>query len=252
MTSPLCTVVIPCHNGEEFLEAAFRSVMDQSFQAFHLVMVDDASQDGTMALAKSLGQGKANVTVVELPENQGRCFARNAGTRINGSPFVAFLDQDDTYHRDFLKVAVQTLQSNSEIDAVRVSPKISIELHPLFQKAISDSLANTMVFRRRAFEFVGGWPDSPVFRELKMGGEDIAIRRVFLMIFREAILDARLYNYNHRPGNALDLFLKRSKIVGDQIHLPPGDPNDKRHHEEIQRLKWEFAAKLRQLIYQQS
>ncbi|MCA9069268.1 MAG: glycosyltransferase family 2 protein, partial [Planctomycetaceae bacterium] len=158
MTTPLCTVVIPCHDGEAYLEAAFQSVMNQTFRAFHLVIVDDASQDGTLALARRLAHGHNNVTVVDLPQNQGRCYARNVGTRINRSPFVSFLDQDDSYHPEFLQTTIQTLHSHSEIDAVRVMPNVSVDVHPVQYKSISDSLANTMVFRRKAFEFAGGWP----------------------------------------------------------------------------------------------
>lgn len=225
--------------------------MNQSFRDFHLVMVDDASQDGTLSLAQKLAQGHTNVTVVSLPENRGRCFARNYGTTVAQSSFLAFLDQDDSYHPDFLHSTIQILQNHNEVDAVRVLPNVSVDMHPLQYKSISDSLANTMVFRRQAFEFLGGWPEGEIFRELAYGGEDVALRNLFLMIFREGVLDKPLYNYNYRPGNALDLFLSRSEVINDQLVFHSGQEDSQRLREEIGKRKQAFAAKIREFIYQQ-
>lgn len=247
--SAACTVVIPCFDGECYLESAFQSVMNQSFEDFHLVLVDDASRDQTLSLAQKLAEPYPNVSVVSIPENRGRCHARNLGTRINKSPFLAFLDQDDSYHPDFLRAAIQTLRQHPEIDAARVRPMINIQLDPLYEHSVSVSLANTMVFRRTAFEFVGGWPESEVFRRLALGGEDIALRTLFTMLFREGVLDAKFYNYSHRPGNALDLLLSRSEIVNGKIVAHSHREEDRILREEIQRLNREFAGKIRQFIY---
>src|SRR5262249_37792953 len=104
-----CTVVIPCYNGEPYLETAVRSVRAQRFADYHLVLVDDASQDGTRALARRLAAEGPNTTVLELPENRGRCCARNRGAEATRGPYLAFLDQDDSYHPDFLLAAVGIL-----------------------------------------------------------------------------------------------------------------------------------------------
>src|SRR5207253_2468449 len=90
-----CTIVIPCYNAEPYLEAAVDSVLAQTYQDYHLVLVDDASQDATLALAHRLARDRAKISVVALPENRGRCFARNAGTEVTRGPYVCFLDQDD-------------------------------------------------------------------------------------------------------------------------------------------------------------
>src|SRR5205814_8313851 len=126
-----CTVVSTCYNGEPYLETAVRSVLAQSYQDDHIVLVDDASPDGTRALACQLAQAHSKITVVELPENRGRCFARNAGTEVTRGRYVAFLDQDDAYQPDFLRVTITALSQAPSLDAVKVLPNISIPIDPV-------------------------------------------------------------------------------------------------------------------------
>lgn len=244
-----CGVTIPCHNGEAWLAAAFESVMRQTYSDFHLVLVDDASQDATLELAHRLAGNRSDVTVISLAKNSGRCAARNKGARAVDSPFIAFLDQDDSYAPDFLRVSLETLAKYPQIDAARVLPKVSIDVHPLQLESIATSLANTMVFRRTAFEFIGGWPESDVFRRYACGGEDVALRNLFLMIFREGAVDLPLYNYSHRPGNALDLFLQRSMVIGEKLVFRSDDDERQIIRDEIGCLKQGLADKLRQFVY---
>lgn len=248
--SPVVTVVIPCYNGEAYLESAVRSVMDQTFGDWHLVLVDDASSDGTLRLAEQLAERAARMSVVALSENRGRCYARNRGSQVNRSEFVAFLDQDDRYDPEFLSATLQVLQDRPYVDAARALPQLSVDVKPEQYRSIAESLMNTTVFRRKAFEFIGGWPDRPFFREAKYGGEDIALRNLFTMIFTEAVLHRPLYHYSHRPGNALDQFLARSDVEDGKLVLRSEHDEGQKMVQEVSQLKQEFAIRLRQFIYE--
>lgn len=249
-TSPACTVVIPCFNGEEVLEGAFESVMAQRFREFHLVMVDDGSTDGTRRLAERLAAGLPNVSVIALPENRGRCHARNRGARERRTEFVSFLDQDDGYDPEFLAVTIDLLRQQPGIDGVRVLPRVAVAMHPIQYESISGSLANTIVMRRYAFEFVGGWPDRPLFRELTVGAEDIALRNLFMMVFYEALVHRPLYHFSHRPGNALDEFLARTEVVDGELVFRAGHEDNRRIRAELKALRLAFARRLRDFIQQ--
>jgi glycosyltransferase involved in cell wall biosynthesis len=231
-----CTVVIPCYNGEAYLEAAVRSVLAQTYQDYHIVLVDDASQDGTRALAQRLARANDRITVVEFPENRGRCCARNAGTEATSGPYVAFLDQDDAYQSDFLRVTTTALSQNAGLDAVKVFPNISVAIDAVRYDAVARALATTMLIRRAAFHAVGGWPESDVFRQHPGGVEDSAFQALFSYYFDTGILRRKLYDYKHRPGNALDLFLSRSSVVEGQIVYTSDVPEDALVHAEIDRL----------------
>src|SRR5262249_17704212 len=208
-----CTVVIPCYNGESYLKAAVDSVLAQTYSDYHLVLVDDASQDGTRALAHRLAQGHPNITVVEFSENRGRCCAPNAGTAATRGPYVAFLDQDDSYHPDFLRVTTTELSQASSLDAVKVLPNIAIAIDSVRYNAVASSLATTMLIRRAAFHVVGGWPETSAFRQHPGGLEDFTFLRLLVPYFNLRILNQKLYEYRHRPGNALDQFLARTTVV---------------------------------------
>jgi glycosyltransferase involved in cell wall biosynthesis len=243
-----CTVVIPCYNGEAYLEAAVRSVRAQSFPDYHLVLVDDASRDGTRALARRLAAESPTITVIELAENRGRCFARNRGAEATRGPFLAFLDQDDTYQPDFLQAAVGILSRSPGLDAVKVPPNVSVDIDPVRYQAVSRSLATTMLMRRTAFEFVGGWPEGEAFRRHRGGTEDIAFQQLFSYCFHIGVTDRKLYNYSRHPGNALDQFLARTAVVEGRVVFRDAWEDDAWTAAEVQRLLRLLRERVRDFI----
>ncbi len=243
-----CTVVIPCYDGELYLEAAVRSVQAQTFRDYHLVLVDDASRDGTRLLARRLAAEDPRITVVELPRNLGRSAARNRGTEATRGPYVAFLDQDDTYHPDFLYATVDALARLPDLDAVKVLPSISIPIDPVHYDAVTRSLATTMLLRRRAFQFVGGWPEGEVFRQHPGGCEDIAFQDLFGYCFNVGLIEKRLYNYTCRPGNALEQFLNRSSVLEGKLVFLEGFEADRQVTAEVRRLTGLLRQRVRDFV----
>jgi glycosyltransferase involved in cell wall biosynthesis len=241
-------VVIPCYNAGSDLEAAVASVLSQTYRDFHLVLVDDASTDGTRALARRLAGGQPNISVVELPENRGRCFARNRGTEAASGPYVAFLDQDDTYHPEFLQVTVWALSQSPDLDAVKVLPHITVDIDPVRYNAVAESLVTTSLIRRSAFEFLGGWPEGKVFREHPGGCEDIAFRQLFASCFNLGCVGTKLYHYTHRPGNALDQFLRRSAVIDGKVVYPEAQEGDAQVKAEVRRLEELLRQRVRRVI----
>jgi glycosyltransferase involved in cell wall biosynthesis len=253
MTQPFatCTVVVPCYNGAAELEPAVASVLAQTFADFHLVLVDDASTDGTLALMRRLADAQPRITVLALPENGGRSRARNLGALSTRGPFVAFLDHDDTYHPEFLSEAVRVLGEMPEMDRVKVLPRVSIDLDPLRYQAVANSLVTTSLTRREAFDFIGGWPEGEVFRGHEHAGEDVAFELLFGTCFATALLQKQLYNYFHRPGNSLDRFLKRSVIKdGALASTEAGTESDKALAAEYTRLRMRLRQRIRLLCLQ--
>ena len=246
--SSTCTIVIPCYNAEPYLEAAVASVQAQTFNDYHLVIVDDASPDATRELARRLAANHNNMTVVELPENCGRSFARNEGVRRTDSPYVAFLDQDDTYHPDFLKLLIEAFNQTNEFDAIKVLPNLGINIDSKRYEAIANSLATTCLFRRSAFQFIGGWPESDIYRRHPGGCEDIALLELFNLCFNVGVLHGPLYNYTLRPGNALDLFLKRSSVIDGVLHVAGRTEDDQLLEAATARLRVLLRNRLRRTL----
>lgn len=103
---PLVSVVLPVYDGEMTLEDAVRSVLAQTYAPVELVVVDDGSRDGSLALARSLS-GPA-VRVVPC-RNGGVGRARNVGIAAARGDLVAFLDHDDALTPSSVEARVPTL-----------------------------------------------------------------------------------------------------------------------------------------------
>jgi glycosyltransferase involved in cell wall biosynthesis len=92
---PDVSVVIPVRNGEAFVADAVRSALDQEGVACEVVVVNDASTDGT--LAALAGIGSPRLRVIDLPGNVGGAAARNLGVAEARADVLAFLDADDLF-----------------------------------------------------------------------------------------------------------------------------------------------------------
>lgn len=91
--SPAVSVVIPAYNRRDTLEAALRSVLAQTFQDFEIIVVDDGSDDDTVAVAAAVDD--ARIGILRHRQNAGPAAARNTGVQASSAPIVAFQDSDD-------------------------------------------------------------------------------------------------------------------------------------------------------------
>jgi glycosyltransferase involved in cell wall biosynthesis len=105
---PRVTIAVPVHNGERYLVEALNSIAAQTFTEWEAVIVDDASTDGSGALAAQFAdRHPGKVRLVALEENVGVAQARNIAIRsAGGGELVALLDQDDYWRPDYLEHVV--------------------------------------------------------------------------------------------------------------------------------------------------
>jgi GT2 family glycosyltransferase len=93
--TPAVSVVLPAYNRADTIAAAVESVLAQSFRDLELIVVDDASTDGTVAAVRAIADPR--LRLVESPKNAGASAARNRGIREARAPWVAFQDSDDEW-----------------------------------------------------------------------------------------------------------------------------------------------------------
>lgn len=112
------SVVIPCHDAAGTIARAVDSVLAQSARPIEIIAVDDASDDGTHEVLLRLrdAQPPGFLEVVRLPVNRGVASARNAGWDRARSPWVAFLDADDTWHPRKLELQYGALRQHADAD----------------------------------------------------------------------------------------------------------------------------------------
>lgn len=135
-SSPLVSVVIPTFNREHFLSRAINSVLNQIYENFELLIVDDASTDGTQALLTSLTDPRiillhtSQLDKIDLPDESpgwmpgdhsnmnnlsplGVSCARNLGIQYAKGEYIAFLDSDDEWSPQKLEIQVSHLKDSS-------------------------------------------------------------------------------------------------------------------------------------------
>jgi glycosyltransferase involved in cell wall biosynthesis len=111
------SVVMPCYRGVATLERAIQSVRSQTELPDELIVVDDASDDGSDDLLRQLAGDfpLGWMKVATLPANQGAASARNRGWDMAHGEFVAFLDADDNWHPRKLEIQLAFMRAHPDI-----------------------------------------------------------------------------------------------------------------------------------------
>lgn len=92
---PYITVVMPVYNAADTIERAIRSVMEQDFRDFLLVVIDDGSTDGTANVISRLHKEMPDFLILSQPGNMGYTAAMTRGIQACPSNYYAFCDADD-------------------------------------------------------------------------------------------------------------------------------------------------------------
>jgi len=104
------SVIIPTYNRKALLKKAIDSVLNQSYQEFELIIIDDGSTDETKELIRKYN----NRVCYVFQENKGPSFARNQGIKTSKADYIAFLDSDDWWDKDKLKIQYELMQENKD------------------------------------------------------------------------------------------------------------------------------------------
>jgi glycosyltransferase involved in cell wall biosynthesis len=111
---PLVSVIIPSYNHAHLVGEAIKSVLEQDYQHYEIILVDDGSTDNTCEVVAQFG---FKVRYIYQP-NQGLSAARNSGLYAARGELVGFLDADDLYEPNFISTLISILEANPQADAV--------------------------------------------------------------------------------------------------------------------------------------
>lgn len=112
------SVIIPCYNCEQTIRRAVKSVYDQTMRPAEVILIDDASRDGTWKRLSALQEqyGSSWLKLISLKINSGPSGARNAGWDVASQPYIAFLDADDSWHPQKVEIQYNWMINHPEID----------------------------------------------------------------------------------------------------------------------------------------
>lgn len=111
---PTVTIVTPSYNAENLIGRTIESVLDQSFQDWELLVIDDCSKDGTRDVVAAYAGRDSRIRLIALAKNNGAPAApRNIGVREARGHWIAFLDADDIWHPQKLALQLEAAIANS-------------------------------------------------------------------------------------------------------------------------------------------
>lgn len=111
----MISVIMPAYNVENFIEKSIKSVLNQTYTDFELIVVNDGSTDGTKDIVKKYISIDSRVKLVNQ-DNRGQSDARNKGIDISKGDYIAFLDADDLYNKKFLEKMHVFVSEHSECE----------------------------------------------------------------------------------------------------------------------------------------
>jgi len=111
---PLVSVIMPAYNGEKYIGEAIRSILNQTYSNWELVIIDDASMDNTLDVVYKFKDKRIKLFCNSI--NKGIASSTNFGIAKSSGKYIALLDDDDIAESNRLRVQVDYLEKHTEID----------------------------------------------------------------------------------------------------------------------------------------
>jgi glycosyltransferase involved in cell wall biosynthesis len=202
------SILMPAYNTEKYIAAAIQSVLDQSFSAFELIIVNDGSTDGTKEIILSFQDER--IVYKENVQNRGLAYTRNRLIDAASSEIIAWIDADDIYHKNFLEKGYSFLCKNLNYKMVTAWARIidgdgrfgrnyfkayaNERRLPLVFLFVNYIVQSSVMVRKEVFEFFKFDEAFPVILDFEMW-VNIA-SRYKIKILREVLVDYRIHNSN--------------------------------------------------------
>ncbi len=144
-TNPLVYIIMPNYNGADYLRASISSVINQSYQNWKLLIVDDCSTDNSVEIIKNFAKQDSRISYHLLRENTGRpAVPRNIGLRMAEGDYVAFIDSDDIWHPEKLQLQI-SLALNGQYSFIATGVCHFVDEDAISVKPMDGNLANISI-----------------------------------------------------------------------------------------------------------
>ena len=109
---PQVSIILPNYNSHKFIKKTIRSVINQNFYSWELIIVDDASNEKTKIILKRIQRYK-KIRIYWLSKNKGAGYCRNFAIKKSKSKYIAFIDSDDIWKKNKLKNQINFMKKNN-------------------------------------------------------------------------------------------------------------------------------------------
>jgi glycosyltransferase involved in cell wall biosynthesis len=205
------SVLIPFYNTEKYLAEAIQSVTAQTLQPMEILLLDDGSTDGSAKIAESF---KPQISLF-YQKNAGISAARNKLVKKAKGDFLAFLDADDLWPPDHLKILFNPFRSNKELGIVSghveqfLSPDVEnlIAEIPDRNKVLPGYVMGTFLIKKEVFKEVGHFNEELTLADTVDWFARVKDRGIGFKMVDDIVLRRRIHTTNtgiNQKGNRHD------------------------------------------------
>lgn len=222
---PKVSVIVPCYNQAAYLDECLQSVLDQTYQDWECIIINDGSTDNTEEVAKHWEKKDARFKYI-FQENKGVSAARNNGIKNAKATYILPLDGDDVLHVTAIQKFLEAFTRNDDIGVVYSKVKYfgerTDEMHlDVYNKKnilIGNSVICTALFLKEDYEQMGGYDENMVY-----GYEDweFWIRFAYMINKKFFQFPEILFYYRIKKGSRNDVVMYNTefnKIAVDYIY----------------------------------
>ncbi len=189
------TVILPFYNNEKYIVKSLSSILNQSYNNWKLILVDDCSSDNSLKIAKNFLRKKKipkkKYFFILNRKNLGITKSLNKALKVCRSKYIARADADDFYHRDRFKIQLDYLNKNNEIDVVGSAANIVDTNDRIVEKInmpnLDKEIKKKLIFRNTFFH-------SSIIAKLDFFKKN------------------KFYNENYKNAQDYDLWLRAHKV----------------------------------------
>lgn len=210
------SVIIPCYNCDKTIERAMNSILKQTYIPDEIILIEDCSPDNGKTKEKLYGiqkeyNGNVDIKVIILEENKGPANARNVGWDNASNEFIAFLDADDSWHKQKLEIQYNIMIGNKEF--VMSGHKSTYRASDSIEKEITRNVFPLKSFNKINFFLSNKFPTRSVmlrrnleyrfFPEKKYSEDFLLWSEIFLNGHKICLIDEVLaYSYENDFGTS--------------------------------------------------
>lgn len=224
------SVIIPTYNRAHLIERSIRSVLNQTYENFELLVIDDGSTDNTQEVVEAIRDDR--IRYIRCEENGGAAKARNRGIAEAKYDYIAFQDSDDEWHTDKLERQMKVLTEASEdvglvyceyhyngLNGLEdISPNRDIPLEQksgnIFPQLLSGNMIGTpvMLVKKECFEKVGVFNENfPCMEDYELV---LRIAKEYRIEFIPEVLMEVYANYQSVTNNLEGFLTTRCILAG--------------------------------------
>jgi len=182
------SVIIPTFNRGNIISNSIKSVLNQTYQNFEIIVVDDGSTDNTKEEINKIRNNK--IRYLKLKKNTGGSNARNIGIKYSHGQYISFQDSDDIFYPDKLEKQIKNIiNENSDLDFC----KIKVIINSTYNYFIPNVSQENSIFRGNIFD------------ELLTGGNFISTQAILV---RKKFIEKYLFDPNMPRLQDYDMILR--------------------------------------------